>query len=151
MVKSAYSKESSRFFFNIEGDVGPRGLNLAEDVELVRFGVFCLTKAPMAPGENAADRQAFMAAARKVGFIGPYDADLGAAILAYQKARGRVMDSTVSVISGQGTAGGQAYVLQTMLANMAAEYPSIYPRIDQIMETGPALTARVKSLFVGNF
>jgi len=149
MVKVAYSEAFDRFFFNLSGAVGPQCANNIDDVELVRFGIFCTSKAPSRPSDNAKDRDEFKAAALKVGFVGGYDPTVGAAIKAFQKFSGRQLDSTVSVIAGNNTPNGQTWVLQTLLANMAAEYPNMYPRIDQVFETGPTITARVRKLFVG--
>ncbi len=147
----AYSEAFDRFYFNLSGPVGPNCTNNIDDVELVRFGIFCTSKAPPRPSDSAKDRDDFKAAALKVGFVGGYDPTVGTAIKAFQKFSGRHQDSTVSVIFGNNAPNGQTWVLQTLLANMAAEYPNIYPRIDQVFESGPVITARLRKLFVGAY
>lgn len=158
MVKAAHNEQCNALYFNIHGDVGPEGANRHDDVELVRYGIKCLTLATNvadpaespALGNQTAAAKEFTDAAKLVSMTGPRDARLGAAIPAYQKATGSTQDSTVSVIRSAHTPSGRAYVLQTMGANMRVAARDIFPRLDRVPETGPNLSNAVRRIFLGN-
>lgn len=149
MVKGAYSDAFSVFYFNLDAPVGPGCQNRPDDVELVRYGLYCLTQAPgmMAAGPN---ERAFLDVARAVGRSGPYDPSIATAVLAYQRARGLTEDSKVSVIQGNFTPRGNTYVLQTMQANMRDVCKGVFPRIDLVPDTGPILSRVVRHMFILN-
>ena len=151
MVKGAYSEAFGRFYFNLSGDVGPHGKNNLDDVEYVRFGLLCMSKSPLNAGQQSKDFDEFKSIVNRLRLTGGYEPDVGAAVLAFQKATKRPQDSTVSMIPnsyvGDGNAG--AYMLHYIHSSIVSLHGQRYPRIDQIADTGPALTPSVKAIFEG--
>ena len=148
MVVGAYDKDAARFYFNTDADVGPGKPNRADDVELVRYGIKALRNSPKAQ-TGGADAAAFMAASAVVALVGPYDASVGAAVLAFQKLAGFTQDSIVSKMLGGITPRGNSYMLQVMQANMRYMHPNLYPRIDTLPEVGPTVSTVIRQMFVG--
>ncbi len=147
MVVGAYNDQFSVFYFNLHAEVGPGKPNRIDDVELVRFGIKVLASGERARAAGAA-ASAFVAAAAQVSFLGPYDATIGAAVLAFQRWKGLTQDSTISKIMGAYTPHNRIYVLQYMQGEMRRTYPNLYPRIDRVAEVGPTVSAVIRNMFV---
>lgn len=149
MVKGAYNETFSAFYFNLHADVGQGCANRLDDVELVRYGIACLAAAPV----NRADPnlRPFLEAAARVKATGPFDSFVSNAVLAFQKTFDTMhADGKVSVIRGDRSPHGHIYVLQTMTAAMRLACTRVYPRLDLVPETGPALSQVVRKMFLGS-
>ena len=140
---------SDKVVFNLNADVGRMAPNKLDDVELVRFGYFCMKNNPKSllsmPPRHKAALQAMQPR-------GPYFADLQEVIDAHQEARGGTRDGKVSVGKGQifhtGIYDGvHMWIIYVLSNNMRIFIPDIFPRIDLHNQSGLEISKRVLELF----
>lgn len=147
MVKGVYEDKPHVFYFNLSADVGAGCPNHLDDVEFVRFGIYCAAQKLSSGGGSPLDA-AFVLAAAKVGKSGPFDPALGDAILALQKSQKLREDSRVDVAKGIVTPHGTIYLLQNMQFYMRYYCKHVYPRIDLMSETGAEISRAVRFMFI---
>lgn len=129
--------------WNLNANVGFASPNRQDDVELVQLGYFIMGKRKL--GAMPTDLLAMMAAIR-VGSIctGRMDDPLVQLIFAHQKHRKSTVDGRVSVISNStGTFGGETYLLGSLINNIFADQPELFPRVDKHPRCGSTLRQSV--------
>jgi hypothetical protein len=119
------------FQWNVDCSVGKGGANsLAADVSYIQWYYTLAAQHPL----TTPDRKAIYQSVRVTGGCQGTDADpLVAAIVAHQKglAHGHV-DGRVSVATGSGMLGEQAFFVLRIGARLADMYPGAWPRLDLI-------------------
>ena len=146
-----FESDQGFFEFNLTTDVGKASPNRLDDVELVRYGYFCL-------GRNRQVTQItprLRTALQRMRSVGVYGSDLQEVIDAHQQARGGTQDGKVSVGKAQARKGQSlryddihSWIIYILTANMANNNPDGFPRIDQEIEAGDAISATVAAMFV---
>lgn len=146
MVKGVASADG-RFAFNLDKNVGPGQTNVLEDVQLVQFCFYCLSKdttATMTP----AQRQIYAAVRPGSPFTGLATDPLCVAIRALQQAKGGTQDGIVSALPANiGTSYGRGKhyrMLSYLLASAYMVASENWPRIDKHPVCPSALRAKVK-------
>jgi hypothetical protein len=126
------SPTRTRFYWNIDSDVGLKSPNKNEDVLLVQFGYSLMAKTEKDPAFKAA------LAAVKVGApcTGKEDDPLVKAIRAHELVHGGAKDGRVSVIPANtgvytDSTGKHVYLLIPIVNNMYDAQPNDFPRIDK--------------------
>ena len=137
-----------QFFFNLDADVGRASPNKLDDVELVRFGYFCVKSDPK---KFLILPTRFKVALQSMQPRGPYLADLQGVIDAHQEHRGGTQDGKVSVGKAQfilGRYDSKHLFMIYALCNAIADFlPNMYPRIDLHDQSGIEISKRVQVLF----
>ena len=146
-----FESDQGFFEFNLTTDVGKASPNRLDDVELVRFGYLCL-------GRNRQVTQItprLRTALQRMRSVGVYSSDLQEVIDAHQQARGGTQDGKVSVGKAQARKGQSlryddkhSWIIYILTANMFNNNPDGFPRIDQEIDTGDAISATVAAMFV---
>lgn len=88
---------SSKFYWNLDANVGPGCPNKTDDVQLVQLGYFCLGNNPKV-SLPASERAAYLAVTPGAPYTGTPDDPLTVAIKLHQKRRGGIQDGRVSTI-----------------------------------------------------
>ena len=140
--------KQDQFFFNLNADVGRVSPNKIDDVELVRFGYFCVKSDPkkllLLPTRLQVALQAMQPR-------GPYLADLQEVIDAHQEKRGGTQDGKVSVGKEQFISGkydsNHLFIIYALCNAMADFLPNMYPRIDLHERSGIEISKTVQVLF----
>ena len=89
----AVAEVKGKFFrWNLSANVGPQQPNKLDDVELVRFGYFCMRENKQFPAKPEV-----RAALQEMRNSGPFAQDLANVIVAHQRSRGGTQDGRVSV------------------------------------------------------
>ena len=140
---------SDKVVFNLNADVGRMAPNKLDDVELVRFGYFCMKNDPQAQNLIPASMKVALQAMQPKG---PYFADLQKVIDAHEEARGGTQDGKVTVGKAQFLHtviydGVHSWIIYTLGRNMRDFLPNMYPRIDLHDQSGPEISKRVLELF----
>jgi len=131
-----------RFFWNVDGHVGPGCANRDEDVQLVQFGFFCMAKNPKGLVRFTAAEQAIVKSvvvgAKYSG--GPSD-PLTLAIRAHQRMRGGTQDGRVSPIQNlSGTyEGHQTWMIVSLSNQILDANPGQWPMLHRMEKCPPAL------------
>ena len=146
MVKGIASADG-RFAFNLDGHVGPGQKNVLEDVQLVQFCFYCLSKdstATMTP----AQRQVYAAVRPGNAFSGLASDPLSIAIRTLQGAKGGTQDGIVSALPANSTTsydGGRYYRMLSFLLSSAYMITSeTWPRMDKHPVCPQALRKKIK-------
>lgn len=134
------------FLWDLDGNVGPRQPNRADDVELVRFGYFMLSQAPEANGIFKPMKPLL----DKMSTSGGFDQNLADVIKAHQSLRGGTQDGHVSktrvTILNHGLYDRKHAWIMVALNNIMHDFNQ-YPRLDLHPKCGPNLRATVKRIF----
>ena len=145
---------SGKFFFNLTADVGRNSPNRLDDVELVRYGYFCLSRRPDVQVQISPELKLAFANMRS---LGPYGPDLQAVIDLHQQARGKdsTIDGKVSVGKPQITHSSRyndklSWIIFVLCRAMIDHVPDTYPRIDIEFESGNEIAKTVADLFTVN-
>lgn len=146
-----FENDQGFFEFNLTADVGKASPNRLDDVELVRFGYFCLGRNPQATQITPR----LKAALQRMKSNGPHGPDLQEVIDAHQQARGGTQDGKVSIGKAQIRKGQSlryddkhSWIIYILTANMFSNNPDGFPRIDQEIDAGNAISATVAEMFV---
>lgn len=153
MVQGAFA--GSRFYFNLTEPVGKKCPNKLEDVELVRFGYFCMARNPKITTPLTPEEKRALSAMNTAGGYGP---DLQDVIDQHQnfrkKAAGIEPDGKVSVARFTPADARSPFfdrkhlwIIATLNNSMRQLFTDTYPRIDQEVECGPACSAAVLKIF----
>ena len=95
----AYRDQDRGFFWNTDGEVGPRCANRLEDVQLVQLGYACGAFKPLQRSLlTAADIEVFKKVIPGAPYSGSASDPLSLAIAAHQVLRGGIQDRKVSPI-----------------------------------------------------
>lgn len=141
--------KGQRFFFNLDGNVGPNSVNKVEDVQLVQMGYFAMGKAAATPPDlKAAASKVVPGAAYSGGATDP----LTLAIKAHEASRGGTQDGHVSTLHLGTNAvydGVHTFMLTALENNILDLMPNDYPRIDKHPTCPGALKAAVKRVLLG--
>jgi hypothetical protein len=147
MVSPVLLKTSrgSKFFWNIDANVGAASPNKTEDVQLVQLGYSILSTAV-----NQSASLKAISAKVQVGATctGRDDDPLVKAIRAHQAERGGTQDGHVSTIKTQNgvyfdSSGGHTFMLTALINIIFDAQPADFPRIDKLPACPPALKAVV--------
>jgi hypothetical protein len=138
-----------RGLFNLDADVGRASPNRLDDVELVRFGYFCL-KVSSSLRSRTSPR--VKAALESLNPRGPFAPDLDEVISAHQSDRGGTQDGKVSVGKPQATHSfnydtKNSWIIFSLSMPMIERIPNLYPRIDIDAISGPEISKKVRELF----
>lgn len=139
----------SLFRWNLSRNVGRTQPNILDDVELVRFGYYCMSLNP-----KSGIRSKMKAELDAMKPAGAYAADLQKVIDAHQKLRGGTQDGHVSVGRGNITNtefydGKHSWIIAGLNNHMVDICRDIYPRIDKHLQSGPEITRKVKEILIG--
>jgi len=137
------------FRFNLDADVGRHCPNKVDDVELVRYGYFCLKNNTRNPS-NLTPRISSALQAMKIQ--GPFGPDLQEVIDAHEETRGGTIDGKVSISKAHLTTkerydGVHRWIIDVLCNNMIDRNPNQYPRIDLDSVLGPEIKKRVRQIF----
>jgi hypothetical protein len=88
---------AKKFFWNVDGKVGPASPNKIEDVQLVQLGYLCASVGQNT-GIPAELKAVFGRVVPGAGYSGKSDDPLTVAIKAHQKFRGGTQDGVISVM-----------------------------------------------------
>ncbi len=149
MAKAILVGRNTRFYWNVDENVGPGCPNKLEDVHLVQLAFFCKAnnpKYPVSPEEKAA-YSAVMVGAFYSGAPGD---PLSIAIEILQKKKGGVQDGRISSIeSSSGMyAEDHGWLLIPLNNNILDSSGGIWPSIDKHPQCTAALSAAVTRVFV---
>jgi hypothetical protein len=138
-----------RFLYNIDADVGKGSPNRLDDVELVRFGYFCVKVNPKLQARTSSRMKAALESRQPQG---PFLPDLQAIIEAHQADRGGTQDGKVSVGRPQLTNdfnydGTHSWIIFSLCMSMIDRLPNQYPRIDLDEKSGLTISKKVRELF----
>jgi hypothetical protein len=138
-----------RFLYNLDADAGKGSPKRRDDVELVRFGYFCIKvssklQARIPPRMNTA--------LESLQAQGPFLPDLQVVIDAHQADRGGTQDGKVSVGKPQLTQdfnydGTHSWTIFRLCMSMIDRLPNQYPRIDLDEKSGLTISKKVRELF----
>jgi hypothetical protein len=122
-----------RFYWNVDANVGANSPNRDEDVHLIQFGYFLMSKAASQPPNL---RAIFALVRPGTSCTGREDDPLVRAIRAHQANRGGTQDGHVSVVPTSAgvypdATGGHTYMLISIINNMFDAMPQDFPRIDK--------------------
>ncbi len=133
-----------RFFWNLSHDVGPGCPNQMDDVELVRFGYYCMGNNPASGTIPPAQKARLLG----LSLSGPFDSHLAAVIRDHQAARGGVQDGKVSTIkNATGYYGNKSWIMVILNNNMMDILGETWPRIDRHHQTSALLTQKIRGVF----
>lgn len=138
-----------RFFFNLDGKVGPRCPNRLDDVQLVQFGYYAMARSVNALPD---EQPVFMRVTPGAMYTGAPDDPLTLAIKLHQAHRGGTQDGCVSALHlGQAPSydGAHSFMLIPLQNNIRDMMPADYPRLDKHSACPPALRAAVQLCFIG--
>ena len=137
-------KRGRRFFFNLDGNVGLKSPNRIDDVQLVQFGYFAMSKAPTTHPQAKA---VYAMVVPGAPYSGAADDPLTIAIQTHQRSRGGALDGHVSPFRA-GTGGGRydgvhVYIAIPLIWNVYDLLVNDWPRIDKHPRCPPALKAAI--------
>ena len=125
--------DASRFYWNVDANVGAASANRNDDVQLVQLAYAIMaTKPDTPPGDKAV-----YALVRPGSPCTGLEADpLVRAIRAHQARRGGIQDGHVSVIAAPGGvypygAGAVGFMLIALVNNIFDAMPADFPRLDK--------------------
>lgn len=135
---------NGHFLWNLSNDVGPNCANNQDDVELVRFGIFCLGTNPTFQGDINIKARCAM-----VPLLGGFDQNLADLIKLLQQARGGTQDGKVSPMKdGDGFYdGSHKWMIFNFNIHMFQVVGALWPRIDLHHATSARLTEVIKTVF----
>ncbi|BDC53010.1 hypothetical protein F183_A53250 [Bryobacterales bacterium F-183] len=140
--------DNKRFFWNLDGNVGPGCPNKIEDVQLVQLGFHCKANNPKYP-ITPASKAIYSAVVPGAPYTGGYNDPLSIAIRQFQKERGGPQDGRVSVISGSGMISDKLGFMMVALNNNISDcITNNWPFIDRHSQCPGALKAVVGRSFV---
>jgi hypothetical protein len=150
MAKAQFA-DNGEFFWNLSSEVGQGKANRADDVELVRYGYYCMGKAK---DNQARLTPSFGAALAGMSTRGGFDKDLDLVIREHQKLRGGIQDGIVSVARPTKVNHGRydlkhTWIVITLNLCFSDMIGVIYPRIDLNSESGPSISEVVRKTFQG--
>ncbi|WP_294532491.1 hypothetical protein [uncultured Rhodoblastus sp.] len=152
MVIAVVEQQGNFFRWNLSANVGPRQPNKPDDVELVRFGYFCMKQNVRIPPKP--ELRPFL---EKVRPIGPFDQDLADMIAAHERTRGGSQDGIISVAkisfssnNGEHYDGVHPWIIVVLNNNMLTVVGDIYPRIDMHKQAGPEISKTVKNILTND-
>lgn len=140
----------SRYFMNVDGNVGVNSANKSDDVQLVQFGFLAMSANNTFSPE---DRAIFAKVVPGASYTGSPTDPLTIAIKRHQALRGGTQDGHVSVMTGNmiygDASGAHTFQLVALMNNIRDFTTSIYPRIDKHAKCPPILAAKVRSFAEG--
>lgn len=122
------------FFWNLDENVGLRSPNLAEDVQYVQFGYYCMAQPEAADLATADEQEVFSRVTPGASYTGAEGDPLTVAIRLHQAKRGGVQDGHVSSVRGK--TGGYTQGTETRTFMLNTLYVACYkvlkrfPRLD---------------------
>jgi hypothetical protein len=141
----AIASTRGQFGLNLDGNVGKGQSNKLEDVQLVQFGFYCLSKDS---GASKTPEQQAIYASVKLGsaFSGTPTDPLCIAIATHQRAKGGTQDGVVSVLPNGFTTYGSGHyrTFAYLLASIYVVTSDTWPRIDKHPACPAALRAVIK-------
>lgn len=149
MVTAVAELSGQAFRWNLSADVGSRQPNRLDDVELVRFGYYCMSQDTRFPPDPKL--RPVLQAMRS---LGPFDQDLANVIVTHQRNRRPTQDGKVSVAKVSFTStnrerydGAHSWIIISLNNNMIDIAGDVYPRIDKHPASGPEVSKAVKKIF----
>ena len=149
MVVAVTEIKGQAFRWNLSAHVGPGQPNKIDDVELVRFGYYCLRqngKFPAAPE--------LLPVLREMQNFGGFGPDLANVIVAHQQNRGGTQDGVVSPARISNTStnrelydGTHNWIVTALDNNMRDVAGEFYPRVDKHAASGPEVSKAIKRIF----
>ena len=140
-----------RFFFNLDGNVGPNSPNRPDDVQFVQLGYLAASRNPKVKATQAA-RELFAKVVPGTPYNGAPNDPLTLAISAHEAGRGGPRDGHVSVVRG-GTGsydGTHSYIVISLNNNLIDTMLDDFPRIDKNAQCPAELRLRVRKILLGN-
>ena len=137
--------ETSRFYWNIDANVGAGSPNRNDDVQLVQLAYAIMAARPDTP---AGDKAVYALVRPGFPCTGLEADPLVRAIRTHQARRGGTQDGHVSVIAANsgiypyGT-GAAVFMLIALVNNIFDAMPANFPRLDKHKACPPALRASV--------
>jgi hypothetical protein len=135
-----------RFFWNVDGNVGPGCPNQPEDVHLVQLGFYCKARNVKHP-PTAEAKAIYMAVSPGQHYTGGYNDPLSIAIRQFQKERGGTQDGHVSVMKGATYSGDHSYMLVALNNHIAMGVGTAWPYIDKHPKCSDPLKGAVTRCF----
>jgi hypothetical protein len=137
-----------RFLYNLDADAGKGSPKRLDDVELVRFGYFCIK---VSSKLQARIPSRMKTALESLQAQGPFLPDLQVVIDAHQADRDRTQDEKVSVGKPQLTHdfnydGTHSWIIFSLCMSMIDRLPNQYPRIDLDKKSGLTISKKVREL-----
>ncbi|MEO2091651.1 MAG: hypothetical protein ABGY75_19520 [Gemmataceae bacterium] len=147
-----FVSSTGRFFFNLSANVGVNSPNKKDDVELVQFAYFAMSKVP---GTSPALRPVFAAVKPGAAYSGAANDPLTQAIIAHQRDRGGTQDGHVSVINNPAVQysaadGPHVFMLVRLVNNIFDFMPDDYPRLDKHPSCPAELKRAVRAILLPN-
>ena len=140
--------DSGKFCLNVDSHVGPGCSNKVEDVQLVQFGYYCMTRSNYAPFGLTPAEMAIIKTVVPWCLYGSLTDPLTLSIKAHQRARGGTQDGRVSPFtSASGFYGESTWMIISLVVNIIMVYPDLYPRLDKVSNCPPALAAATRRMF----
>jgi hypothetical protein len=141
--------DGGRFCFNVDSHVGPGCPNKTDDVQLVQFGYYCMTRSNYAPfGLTPAEMAIIKTVVPGAPYTGSPTDPLTLSIKAHQRARGGTQDGRVSPFTNaSGFYGEQTWMIISLVVNIIIVYSELYPRLDKAPNCPPVLAATVRRMF----
>lgn len=133
-----------KFMWNLDASVGKGGANSnAADISFIQWYYTLAADFNLTTPEN----RAVYKKVRVTGACSGTDADpLVAAIIAQQRGMNHpTVDGKVSVVTGTGKIGPNAFFLLRLEARFAVMYPSAWPRLDLIPQCPPLVADAARS------
>ncbi len=135
--------------WNVDAHVGPGCPNKLEDVQLVQYGYYCMSRSySLPPGLTPAEQAVIAAVVPGAPYSGSPTDPLTLAIKAHQRVRGGTQDGRVSPFtSASGYYSEQTWMIISLIGRMMNYCPNIYPRLDKGPMCPPALAAASRRIF----
>jgi hypothetical protein len=138
-----------RFFFNLDGNVGPKCPNRPDDVQLVQLGYVAYAKNSKAQLTQA-QRALFAKVVPGSPYTGAASDPLTLAINEHEVLRGGPRDGHVSVARSPGTYDAtHTYIVIALNNNLRDTMLNDFPRIDKNAQCPGGLQVKVRNIVVG--
>src|SRR5512140_1878201 len=138
-----------RFFFNLDGNVGPNSPNRADDVQLVQLGYVALSKNPKVQMTQA-QRQLFAKVVPGAPYTGAANDPLTLAINEHEVLRGGPRDGHVTVARSPGMYDAtHTFIVVALNNNLRDTMLNDFPRIDKNPQCPGVLQVKVRNIAVG--
>jgi hypothetical protein len=140
-----------RFFFNIDGNVGPKSPNRTTDVQLVQLGYLAMLQNPANQSVlTTAERQAYANISPGAKYSGSPSDPLSLAIRAHEASRGGTQDGHVSAMKNSAFYDAHHFFMVAALNNSLRDVmQGDYPRIDKHKKCPIDLRNSVLSILLG--
>ncbi len=134
------------FYYNLDGNVGPKSPNKADDVQFVQMAYFVMAQDRSFP---QAEREIFAKVVPGSSYSGSPTDPLTLAINAHEVSRGGTRDGHVSVARGSGFYDPKhSYMVLGLNNKLRASMPNDWPRLDKHPKCPPALRAAILKICI---